>query len=87
MAKSCSNCAENIVCVAKEVLHADAQHCASWKEIFIVNGLIKLEQKDVEHLECIYERLLQKHSENENYDYMTKFKDIISKYKNTLSAN
>lgn len=38
-------------------------------------------EEEVSHLEWIYDRLVTVHSENANYDYMLKFKDIIEKFK------
>lgn len=33
--------------------------------------------KDTKHLEWLYDRLKFVHGENENYDYMIKFREII----------
>ena len=35
-------------------------------------------EKQKQHLEWIYERLVEVHRENPNYDYMLKFKEIIN---------
>jgi len=37
--------------------------------------------KDFEHLEWIFERLVEVYDENPNYDYMIRFKKIIQKTK------
>ena len=34
--------------------------------------------QDKKHLKWIYERLIEVHKENPNYDYMLKFKKIIN---------
>jgi hypothetical protein len=39
-------------------------------------------KEDIEHLEWLYNRMLNVHGENENYDYMIRFKNIIDKFKN-----
>lgn len=36
------------------------------------------EEKQKQHLEWIYQRLIHVHKENPNYDYMLKFKEIIN---------
>lgn len=36
-----------------------------------------MENKDIQHLRWIYDRLIYKHKENMYYDYMEKFKEII----------
>jgi len=36
--------------------------------------------KDTSHLQWIYDRMSNVHDENENYDYMLKFKEIIDFY-------
>lgn len=35
-------------------------------------------EKQKQHLEWIYNRLIHIHGENPNYDYMLKFKEIIN---------
>ncbi len=40
-----------------------------------------MKDKDIAHLEWIYERLKYIYKENVNYDYMLRFKEIINKYK------
>ena len=37
--------------------------------------------KDTAHLQWIYDRMSNVHGENENYDYMIKFKEIIEQLK------
>ena len=37
--------------------------------------------KDTSHLQWIYDRMSNIHGENENYDYMIKFKEIIEQLK------
>lgn len=37
--------------------------------------------KDTAHLQWIYDRMSNVHDENENYDYMIKFKEIIEQLK------
>ena len=34
-------------------------------------------QKEINHLEWIFERLVHVHGENPNYDYMVRFRQII----------
>lgn len=36
-----------------------------------------MEALDKQHLEWIYQRLIHVHKENENYDYMIKFRSIL----------
>jgi hypothetical protein len=44
---------------------------------------LKKEQDDITtHLEWIYDRMKNVHNENENYDYMIKFREIIDDLKN-----
>ncbi len=38
--------------------------------------------KDIKVLKFIYARLLNVHEENNNYDYMINFRNIINKYSN-----
>lgn len=33
--------------------------------------------EDIKHLEWMYERMKSVHNENENYDYMVKFREIL----------
>jgi len=40
---------------------------------------VSLFPKDKEHLQWLYNRLVNIHGENPNYDYMLKFKEIIDK--------
>jgi len=45
-------------------------------------------EKDIKHLQWIYDRMVNVHGENENYDYMIKFKEIIEQQKKyTLIPN
>jgi hypothetical protein len=39
-------------------------------------------KEDIEHLKWLYDRMLNVYGENENYDYMIRFKNIIDKFKN-----
>lgn len=41
----------------------------------------ELVKEDVDFLEWIYQRLIHIHGENENYDYMHKFREILNKLK------
>lgn len=41
-----------------------------------------IEKTDVNHLEWMYNRMIEIHNENPNYDYMIKFKEIINQFKN-----
>lgn len=46
----------------------------------VLAGLTPIElpsNKDTAHLQWIYDRMSNVHGENENYDYMLKFKEII----------
>lgn len=36
-----------------------------------------MKDKDIKHLEWLYERMKFVHNENENYDYMIKFREIL----------
>jgi hypothetical protein len=38
-------------------------------------------EEDIKHLQWIYDRMVNVHGENENYDYMIKFKEIIEQLK------
>ena len=38
-------------------------------------------EEDLKHLEWIYDRIVNFHNENPNYDYILKFKSIIEKFK------
>ena len=42
---------------------------------------LKRKQENITHLEWIYDRMKNVHSENENYDYMIKFSEIINDIK------
>jgi hypothetical protein len=37
--------------------------------------------KNIIHLQWIYDRMSNVHGENKNYDYMLKFKEIIEQFK------
>jgi uncharacterized protein (UPF0332 family) len=39
----------------------------------------KLSQEDKQHLQWMYNRLAHVHLENENYDYMSRMKQILNK--------
>jgi hypothetical protein len=48
--------------------------------VFICHAIDKklsIKQSDIDHLMFIYQRLLNKHNEKENIDYMVKFLKII----------
>jgi hypothetical protein len=36
-----------------------------------------MKDKDIKHLEWVYERMKCVHNENENYDYMLRFREIL----------
>lgn len=36
-----------------------------------------MKDKDIKHLEWVYERMKYVHNENENYDYMIRFSEIL----------
>lgn len=36
-----------------------------------------MKEKDIKHLEFIFDRMVYVHNENKNFDYMTRFRDII----------
>jgi hypothetical protein len=38
-------------------------------------------EEEVNHLEWIYNRMINVYNENENYDYMIRFKNIIKQFK------
>ena len=40
--------------------------------------------KEITHLQWIYDRMFNVHDENENYDYMLKFKEIIEQLKKVV---
>ena len=40
-----------------------------------------INEKDVKHLQWIYDRMANVHGENKDYDYMIKFKEIIEQLK------
>ena len=40
--------------------------------------ILSKEEKNKQHLQFIYDRMIEIHKENPNYDYMLKFKEIIS---------
>jgi hypothetical protein len=42
---------------------------------------LKRKQENIIHLEWIYDRMKNVHNENENYDYMIKFREIINDLK------
>lgn len=36
-----------------------------------------MKDRDIKHLEWVYERMKYVHNENENYDYMIRFREIL----------
>lgn len=38
---------------------------------------MRITNKDIKHLEWVYERMKFVHNENENYDYMIRFREIL----------
>jgi len=38
-------------------------------------------EKDIKHLQWVYDRMVNVHGENKDYDYMIKFKEIIEQLK------
>jgi uncharacterized protein YciI len=40
-----------------------------------------INEKDVKHLQWLYDRMVNVHGENKDYDYMIKFKEIIEQLK------
>lgn len=40
-----------------------------------------MKDNDIKHLEWVYERMKYVHSENENYDYMIRFREILEALK------
>lgn len=36
-----------------------------------------MKDKDIKHLEWVYERMKYVHNENENYDHMIRFREIL----------
>ena len=36
-----------------------------------------MKERDIKHLEWVYERMKYVHNENENYDYMIRFREIL----------
>ena len=36
-----------------------------------------MKDKDIKHLEWVYERMKYVHNENEDYDYMIRFREIL----------
>ena len=36
-----------------------------------------MKDKDIKHLEWVYERMKYVHNENDNYDYMIRFREIL----------
>lgn len=41
----------------------------------------ELSKQDIDHLEWMYRRMIGTHNENENVDYMIRFREIIEKLK------
>lgn len=46
-----------------------------------------MNSKDIKHLEWMYERLKVQHKENENYDYMVRFREIIEKLRQSITIS
>lgn len=44
-----------------------------------------MKKEELEHLEWLYNRLIQVHNENPNYDYMLRYKEIIDKERAKIS--
>ena len=58
-----------------------------YKEVLLKAIKIEKQQQvysddDVKHLEWMYNRMIEIHGENTNYDYMIKLKNIIETFKN-----
>lgn len=43
-----------------------------------------MKDKDIKHLEWVYERMKYVHNENENYDYMIRFREILEALRQPL---
>ena len=43
-----------------------------------------MKDKDIKHLEWVYERMKYAHNENENYDYMIRFREILEALRQPL---
>jgi hypothetical protein len=63
---ACSDCGMRESEAAKMIQEYADQQLAEFKEKISKN-----------HLQWIYARMVAKHGENENYDYMLRFKEII----------
>ena len=51
------------------------------KQIILDEQDIKEFQEDAEHLRWLYDRMVRKHDENQNFDYMHRFAKIFNKLK------
>lgn len=45
-----------------------------------------MKDKDIKHLEWLYERMKYLHNENENYDYMIRFREILEALRTNIYA-
>ena len=52
------------------------------KQIILDEQDIKEFHEDAEHLRCLYNRMVSKHGESVNFDYMHRFIKILNKLKN-----
>jgi hypothetical protein len=62
-----------------------------YKEVLLKAIKIEKQQQDyshddIKHLEWMYNRMIEIHGENKNYDYMIKLKKIIETFKNRLQG-
>jgi hypothetical protein len=46
-----------------------------------------MKDKDIKHLEWVYERMKYVHNENENYDYMIRFREILEALRQPVVSN
>ena len=70
--------------LAQECEHECGGVYFDYTEKEIIDELTPIElpsDKDTAHLQWIYDRMSNIHGENENYDYMLKFKEIIEQLK------
>jgi len=62
--------------VGKELTESEVHENRSSKYEFLDFG-----KEDINHLEWIFDRMVEVHSENPNYDYMIRFRKIIETFK------